>query len=133
VAARGTVAGTSYGGSDERILVWVIDGKLVSKSVFDSVHVTHVHRSTPFPTIGASAVDEFLGVLASMKEAELKNFVDRSTPAELDVLLKFVYKGFETGQNSTILLKWHKAIVDKAGLGSITRVLCDKPQPEPVA
>jgi hypothetical protein len=37
-----------------------------------------------------------------------------------------VYYGLSTGQQASLLLKWHAAITDKAGVGSILKTLTEK-------
>ncbi len=37
-----------------------------------------------------------------------------------------MYWGLSTGQNAPLLLKWHAALVDKSGVGSIMRALTER-------
>ena len=49
---------------------------------------------------------------------------------QLDVCFKYIYKGMEDpkGEASAAMLKWHEAAFKKGGLGSIIRVLTEKPK-----
>lgn len=65
-------------------------------------------------------------VLGAIRESEIDSFLDDLTPDQADVLLKYVYKGFEKGEISGLLLKWHANIVDRYGPGSIVRAMNSK-------
>jgi len=43
-----------------------------------------------------------------------------------DLLMKYIYKALESGQNTAPLFKWHKALVDIAGTGCIVRAMVDR-------
>lgn len=51
---------------------------------------------------------------------------------QIDILMKYVYAGLsiipEKGQETVTdaLLKWHAVLVNKGGLGCVTRVLGDR-------
>merc|ERR1711907_364316 len=62
-------------------------------------------------------------VLVNIKEKDLDGVIARFSPAEQDVLMKYVYRGLEPGDNSTHLLKVHEVITKRAGVGCICRVL----------
>lgn len=44
----------------------------------------------------------------------------------ISLTLRYVYWGLSTGQNAPLLLKWHAALVDKTGVGSIMRTLTER-------
>lgn len=67
-----------------------------------------------------------VSVLTAVKEADINKNVDALNPDELDVLMKYIYKGLEDGENSNSLLKWHAAATAKGGLGSIVRTLAER-------
>jgi hypothetical protein len=68
-----------------------------------------------------------VSVLASVKEADVKKNVESLTQDQADQVMKFVYKGFEFGDNSAILLKWHECLMEfTGGGGCIVRALADK-------
>ena len=64
--------------------------------------------------------------LVLIKDAEVNKALNELNDVQLDFALKYVYWGLSTGQNSGALLKWHGALVDKLGVGSILRVLTEK-------
>ena len=66
------------------------------------------------------------GVLSAVKEAEIAKTIEGMSQEERLNAMKFVYRGMATGQNCTQLLKWHSALYDKDGTGSIMRVLVDR-------
>eukprot|EP01100_Stratorugosa_tubuloviscum_P009202 TRINITY_DN3844_c0_g5_i1.p1 TRINITY_DN3844_c0_g5~~TRINITY_DN3844_c0_g5_i1.p1 ORF type:complete len:127 (+),score=55.99 TRINITY_DN3844_c0_g5_i1:105-485(+) len=65
-------------------------------------------------------------VLSSVKEADIKGLLAGLTPEDLDLLMKYVYKGFEYADNSNLLLKWHEQILEIAGIACIVRAFADK-------
>ncbi|CDW53922.1 Ribosomal L13 and P16-Arc domain containing prote in [Trichuris trichiura] len=67
-------------------------------------------------------------VLCSIKQADIEAAVDHLDPAQLDLLMKYIYKGFEAPHegSSTVLLAWHRVVVKKAGIGCVVRVLADR-------
>jgi len=68
-------------------------------------------------------------VLAAVKEADIAKMVDSLSEADRSTAMKFVYRGMSLPGNSAPynqLLKWHSALYDKDGPGSIMRVLVDK-------
>lgn len=71
----------------------------------------------------ASIVDK---VLTAISDAEFATIVADLDMESCDVLMKYIYRFLERGQNSATLLKCHKHLVDKAGLGSIVRVMTDR-------
>jgi len=75
------------------------------------------------PETRAVAVNSFLSIMAAIKESEIEGTVADLSQNQVDALLKFVYRGFEGGEQSPLLLKWHAAITDKHGLGSIARAM----------
>jgi actin related protein 2/3 complex, subunit 5 len=69
------------------------------------------------------ASEEVLRVLGMVKDADIDTYVDDMSQDQAEVLLKYVYKGFETGENAASLLKWHAALVSRYGLGAIVRAM----------
>ncbi|KFD53441.1 hypothetical protein M513_05705, partial [Trichuris suis] len=67
-------------------------------------------------------------VLCSIKQADIEAAVEHLDPAQLDLLMKYIYKGFEAPHegSSTVLLAWHRVVVKKAGIGCVVRVLADR-------
>jgi len=67
-----------------------------------------------------------VNVLIAVKEADIQKHVDSLSPSDLDILMKYIYRGLEDGENSASLLKWHEAATKKGGLGCIVRALAER-------
>lgn len=66
-------------------------------------------------------------VLTGFKDPDMKAAVDSLDIEQLDLLMKYLYRALETGENASApLFKWHKAIVEKTGAGSIVRALVER-------
>ena len=67
-------------------------------------------------------------VLLSIKSAQMEEAVNTLDRDQLDILMKYIYKGFETPSegSSGHLLAWHEKVHAVAGVGCIVRVLTDK-------
>ncbi|KAI1715499.1 ARP2/3 complex 16 kDa subunit (p16-Arc) domain-containing protein [Ditylenchus destructor] len=68
-------------------------------------------------------------VLTSFKSSEIEAAVNTLSSDEIDLLMKYVYKGMELladGQTSTSLLAWHAHLFSSCGHGGIVRVFCDR-------
>ncbi|KAK9888428.1 hypothetical protein WA026_000676 [Henosepilachna vigintioctopunctata] len=68
-----------------------------------------------------------LKVLLSIKPPQIEEAVSQLSPELLDVVMKYVYKGFEypSDGSSGHLLLWHEKIYNQGGMGCIVRVLSD--------
>lgn len=66
--------------------------------------------------------------IAGVKDASIESVVSALNPDEMDVLMKYVYKGLEGDcePSSGSLFKWHAQLVDKSGLGCIVRSMTDR-------
>ncbi|XP_043924079.1 actin-related protein 2/3 complex subunit 5-like protein isoform X2 [Protopterus annectens] len=66
-----------------------------------------------------------LKVLTSFKSSEMEQAVKSLDRNGVDLLMKYIYKGFEkpTENSSAVLLQWHEKALAVSGLGSIVRVL----------
>lgn len=71
-------------------------------------------------------IDIVLSALAAVSDANIAGVVDGLSEDQCDVLMKYVYKGLEKGENSGSLFKWHAKVQSKAGLGSIVRAMTDR-------
>ncbi|KAG8142067.1 hypothetical protein E2320_006702 [Naja naja] len=71
------------------------------------------------------AQEVVLKVLTSFKSSEIEQAVNSLDSSGIDLLMKYIYKGFEkpTENSSAILLQWHEKALAIGGLGSIVRVL----------
>eukprot|EP00008_Paramoeba_atlantica_P015570 CAMPEP_0201474972 /NCGR_PEP_ID=MMETSP0151_2-20130828/462_1 /ASSEMBLY_ACC=CAM_ASM_000257 /TAXON_ID=200890 /ORGANISM="Paramoeba atlantica, Strain 621/1 / CCAP 1560/9" /LENGTH=121 /DNA_ID=CAMNT_0047854943 /DNA_START=103 /DNA_END=468 /DNA_ORIENTATION=- len=75
-----------------------------------------------------SHADLFMEVVSRVKESDIKKIVEGMNPDQLDVLMKYVYRGMERKPGSSqALLKYHETIRDKAGQGPIVRALTEYP------
>ncbi|XP_066189084.1 actin-related protein 2/3 complex subunit 5-like protein isoform X2 [Sylvia atricapilla] len=86
-------------------------------------------RSSPGNTRNAAMKEQAQGtmlkVLTSFKSSEIEQAVNSLDRNGVDLLMKYIYKGFEkpTENSSAILLQWHEKALAVGGLGSIVRVL----------
>ncbi|KAK9979548.1 hypothetical protein ABG768_012972 [Culter alburnus] len=66
-----------------------------------------------------------LKVLSSFKASDIEKAVQSLDKAGVDLLMKYIYKGFEkpSDNSSAILLQWHEKALSAGGVGSIVRVL----------
>lgn len=67
-------------------------------------------------------------VLSTISESEIAGLLKDLDLDTCDVLMKYVYKLMAKSSNCAIMLKIHAQLVDKAGLGSIVRVMTDRKQ-----
>jgi hypothetical protein len=65
-------------------------------------------------------------VLGQFSESEIPNLVGGLNADALDLLMKYIYKLMEKAVLCAFLLKLHAAVVEKAGVSSIVRVLTDR-------
>ncbi|XP_052282083.1 actin-related protein 2/3 complex subunit 5-B-like [Dreissena polymorpha] len=74
------------------------------------------------------AVNLAIRVLTTFKAAEIDGAVKKLDTQMLDVLMKYVYRGFEfpSEGSSASLLTWHEKVFDVGGSGCIVRVLTDR-------
>uniref|UniRef100_A0A8D2QFK9 Actin-related protein 2/3 complex subunit 5 n=1 Tax=Zonotrichia albicollis TaxID=44394 RepID=A0A8D2QFK9_ZONAL len=86
-------------------------------------------RSSPGNTRSQAMKEQAQGtmlkVLTSFKSSEIEQAVNSLDRNGVDLLMKYIYKGFEkpTENSSAILLQWHEKALAVGGLGSIIRVL----------
>ncbi|KAL9826729.1 LOW QUALITY PROTEIN: actin-related protein 2/3 complex subunit 5-like protein [Geothlypis trichas] len=86
-------------------------------------------RSSPGNTRNQAMKEQAQGtmlkVLTSFKSSEIEQAVNSLDRNGVDLLMKYIYKGFEkpTENSSAILLQWHEKALAVGGLGSIIRVL----------
>ena len=75
--------------------------------------------------MNASVIEK---VLSSFQDAEMSEAIDLLDLESCDVLMKYVYKFMGKLQNCALMLKLHAQLIEKAGSGSIIRVLTDRKQ-----
>ncbi|KAJ8263335.1 hypothetical protein COCON_G00157920 [Conger conger] len=81
--------------------------------------------NTKNPAIKERAQAIVLRVLTSFRGAEIETAVKSLDRNGVDLLMKYIYRGFEkpSENSSAILLQWHEKAFAAGGLGSIVRVL----------
>ncbi|XP_078417503.1 actin-related protein 2/3 complex subunit 5-like [Cetorhinus maximus] len=64
-------------------------------------------------------------VLTSFKSNDIEKAVQSLDKNSIDLLMKYIYKGFEkpSENSSAILLQWHEKVLAAGGVGSVVRVL----------
>lgn len=77
------------------------------------------------PAIKERTQAMILRVLTSFKSSDIEPAVKSLDKNGVDLLMKYIYKGFErpTENSSAILLQWHEKAFAVGGLGSIVRVM----------
>lgn len=65
-------------------------------------------------------------VLTAISDNEFSSLIADLDLEACDVLMKYIYRFLERSQNCGSLLKYHAHLVEKAGLGSIVRVMTDR-------
>ncbi|THD21317.1 Actin protein 2/3 complex subunit 5 [Fasciola hepatica] len=67
-------------------------------------------------------------LLAQIKSANIDEFVASLDGEKVDLLMKYVYCGFENAQDgdSAMLLTWHEKVHARGKAGSIIRVMTDR-------
>jgi len=86
------------------------------------------------PPYGANQKDKaqafalVLRVLMQYKTSEIDATMKQLSLADIDVLLKYLYRGFHepTDSSCAALLNWHEKTVAAGGMGSIMRALTDR-------
>lgn len=58
----------------------------------------------------------------------MPTFIQKLDLDACDILMKYIYKLMAKSSNCALMLKLHSQLVEKAGLGSIVRVMCDRKQ-----
>lgn len=68
-----------------------------------------------------------MSVLKAFRTTDIDSAISSLSPPEVDVLMKYLYKGFSCNPDKAAsLLLWHEQAVKKGGLGSIVRVMVDR-------
>ncbi|XP_068174735.1 actin-related protein 2/3 complex subunit 5b isoform X1 [Antennarius striatus] len=105
-----------------------------------NVKKTSIHRSKrasvqvkPTPSLLSTCPFSFqdraealvLKVLSSFKSSDIEKAVQSLDGNGVDLLMKYIYKGFErpSENSSAVLLQWHEKALAAGGVGCIVRVL----------
>lgn len=67
-------------------------------------------------------------VLSVVTESEIPGLLKALDLEASDILMKYIYKMMARNSNCAVMLKIHAQLVEKAGLGSIVRVMTDRRQ-----
>eukprot|EP00090_Calanus_glacialis_P007607 TRINITY_DN16044_c0_g1_i1.p1 TRINITY_DN16044_c0_g1~~TRINITY_DN16044_c0_g1_i1.p1 ORF type:complete len:152 (+),score=63.09 TRINITY_DN16044_c0_g1_i1:75-530(+) len=80
------------------------------------------------PAARAASLTIAMRVLMAIKASQIDEVVAQLDNESRDVLMKFIYRGFEVPSegSSAHLLVWHEKVFAVAGPGSIVRALTDK-------
>ncbi|KAF8567401.1 hypothetical protein P879_01746 [Paragonimus westermani] len=67
-------------------------------------------------------------LLSQIKSQSIDEFISGLDDSKVDLLMKYVYRGFEQSQegNNALLLTWHEKIHARGKAGCIIRVLTDR-------
>ena len=64
--------------------------------------------------------------LASFKEDQIPAALETLTSEHFDNLIKYLYRGLRRPENSHLYLRWHGAVVRRAGQGCLIRALAER-------
>ncbi|CAI9596590.1 unnamed protein product [Staurois parvus] len=116
-------AGEGQQGPDEG----EVDGAIRGGNMVGALHAAL--KNPPINTKNQSAKDRaeslVLKVLVLFKTNEIEKAVQSLEKNDVDMLMKYIYKGFESpsDNSSAVLLQWHEKALAVGGVGSIVRVL----------
>nr|XP_033772726.1 actin-related protein 2/3 complex subunit 5 [Geotrypetes seraphini] len=89
-------------------------------------------KNPPINAKNQSAKDRAEGVvlkvLINFKANEIEKAVQALDKNGVDLLMKYIYKGFESpsDNSSAVLLQWHEKALSAGGVGCIVRVLTSR-------
>ncbi|KAM4728604.1 actin-related protein 2/3 complex subunit 5-like [Anableps anableps] len=115
--------GENQGGPDEA----EVDSLLRQGNMTGALHA--VLKNPPINTKNQNAKDRaellVVKVLSSFKSSDIEKAVGSLDKAGVDLLMKYIYRGFEkpSDNSSAVLLQWHEKALAVGGVGSIVRVL----------
>ncbi|XP_062259653.1 actin-related protein 2/3 complex subunit 5-like [Platichthys flesus] len=115
--------GENQGGPDES----EVDGLLRQGNMTAALQA--VLKNPPVNSKNQNAKDRaellVVRVLSSFKSSDIEKAVGSLDKAGVDLLMKYIYRGFEkpSDNSSAVLLQWHERALAVGGVGSIVRVL----------
>ncbi|XP_053399754.1 actin-related protein 2/3 complex subunit 5-like [Mercenaria mercenaria] len=119
------VEGEEQGPNESEVNTFLTQGKNV-----DALEV--ILRNPPLGAKSQAVKDKAVAlairVLTSFKTSEIEGAVKSLDTKLLDVLMKYIYRGFEfpSEGSSASLLTWHEKVYAAGGAGCIVRVLTDR-------
>ena len=60
------------------------------------------------------------------RDNDIKGIIDGLTIDAQDTLMKYIYRALGEAQSCGSMLKWHGALLEKAGIGAIVRTMGDR-------
>ncbi|XP_004411236.1 PREDICTED: actin-related protein 2/3 complex subunit 5-like protein-like [Odobenus rosmarus divergens] len=104
-----------------------VDGLLRQGDMLRAFHAAlrNSRINTKNQAVKERAQGVVLKVLTNFKSSEIEQAVQSLDRNGIDLLMKYIYKGFEkpTENSGAVLLQWHEKASALGGLGSIIRVL----------
>jgi hypothetical protein len=76
--------------------------------------------------VKAANANNAVSVLSVVPLAQIDTVLKAMSTGEHDEVMKYVYKGFLTGEHCSNFLKWHEALVKIGGHGVVMRAMVDR-------
>jgi len=78
-------------------------------------------------TVKEQNYETVMAVLKAFRTPEIDSAVGELSDTDVDVLMKYLYKGFSNSPDkAAALLLWHEKAVKKGGVGCVIRVMVDR-------
>eukprot|EP00033_Pygsuia_biforma_P000307 GCRY01000375.1.p1 GENE.GCRY01000375.1~~GCRY01000375.1.p1 ORF type:complete len:138 (-),score=33.36 GCRY01000375.1:139-552(-) len=124
----------SAGPSDEQLLSQVQERESTVRNMLNKGQVVDALptalQDPPIQTKKNDIKDKnfqvVMSVLTATKETDISKAVEKLDTDQIDVLMKYIYKGLAACVDSAKLLKWHEATFEKGGHGAIVRSMVER-------